>query len=67
MLPKLLPVQTISNVYEDEINMMFLTSLSSTSGTLSQIWYGRPQETLLFEKRLKMYVKHMEHSGIGMP
>ena len=32
-----------------------------------QIWYRCPQETLLFKKSLKMYVKHMEHSGIEMP
>ena len=34
------------------------------TGTLYQIWYGRPQETLLFKKSRKGYFKHMEYIRI---
>ena len=33
-------------------------------GILYQIWYGRPQETLLFKKSRKSYFKHMEYIRI---
>jgi hypothetical protein len=46
------------------LSRMFTQYLGKTTGTLSQIWYGRPQETLIFKKSKKMNFKHMEYIRI---